>query len=132
MAFMYRPQGLINGPGSGTSDSILARISNKEFIVNAAATERHRLLLENINVGRYRGGGYAGGSSYSSTHISSIDTGVREELRSLRDDFKTLSNDLNDIMNVLDKKTSQPVAIGDEACRRIASTGIAKIKKGKV
>lgn len=43
--------GLIRGPGSGTSDSILARLSNGEFVVNAAATARHLSLLHAINSG---------------------------------------------------------------------------------
>lgn len=44
--------GVIVGPGTGTSDSIRARLSNGEFVVNAAG---HRLagtrLLQNINAG---------------------------------------------------------------------------------
>lgn len=43
--------GYFSGDGSGTSDSNLARISNGEFIVNAAATRRNRQLLESINSG---------------------------------------------------------------------------------
>lgn len=41
--------GYISGPGSGTSDSIPARLSNGEFVVNAQATKRNRSLLEAIN-----------------------------------------------------------------------------------
>ena len=41
--------GVAKGPGTGTSDSINARISNGEFIVNAAATRRHLPLLHAIN-----------------------------------------------------------------------------------
>lgn len=41
--------GLIRGEGTGTSDSIVARVSNGEFVVNAAATAAHRPLLEAIN-----------------------------------------------------------------------------------
>ena len=44
--------GLISGPGSGTSDDILAKVSNKEFIVNAKATKKNRALLEAINTGK--------------------------------------------------------------------------------
>lgn len=44
--------GYVSGPGSNTSDSIPARLSNGEFVVNAAATRRHRQLLEAINSGR--------------------------------------------------------------------------------
>ncbi|UOB09062.1 hypothetical protein MQE23_08355 [Streptomyces sp. HP-A2021] len=53
----YGPEGLISGPGSGTSDSIvamfdsgaMARVSNTEFVVNAASTRRYLPLLEAIN-----------------------------------------------------------------------------------
>jgi tape measure domain-containing protein len=47
----YATGGLISGKGSGTSDSILARVSNGEFVVNAAATSKNRGLLEAINSG---------------------------------------------------------------------------------
>jgi hypothetical protein len=43
--------GKVRGPGTGTSDSILARVSNGEFVVNAAATEQHYELLHAINSG---------------------------------------------------------------------------------
>lgn len=54
--------GYIRGPGTGTSDSINARLSNGEFVVNAAATARNRSLLENINNGVK---GFAGGSGFA-------------------------------------------------------------------
>lgn len=41
--------GRVSGPGTGTSDDIIARLSNGEFVVNAAATERWGPLLEAIN-----------------------------------------------------------------------------------
>lgn len=41
--------GYVSGPGSSTSDSIPARLSNGEFVVNAKATARNRQLLEAIN-----------------------------------------------------------------------------------
>lgn len=47
----YAHGGLINGPGSGTSDSILARLSHGEYVVNAASTARHLPLLEQLNGG---------------------------------------------------------------------------------
>jgi len=57
----YATGGVVRGPGTGTSDSIPARLSNGEFVVNAAATSRHRPLLEAINRDRVQGfaaGGY--------------------------------------------------------------------------
>lgn len=41
--------GLVRGPGTGRSDSIPARLSNGEYVVNAAATRRNLPLLEAIN-----------------------------------------------------------------------------------
>lgn len=44
--------GLVRGPGTATSDSIPARLSDGEYVVNARQTARHRDLLEAINAGR--------------------------------------------------------------------------------
>ena len=50
--------GLVRGPGGPRSDSILARLSSGEYVVNAAASRRHRSLLESINRSpRFQGGG---------------------------------------------------------------------------
>lgn len=43
--------GFLSGPGTGTSDSILARLSNGEYIVNAKSTAKTLPLLEAINAG---------------------------------------------------------------------------------
>jgi hypothetical protein len=48
----YATGGMVRGPGTGTSDSVLARLSNGEYVVNARATAQHRGLLEAINSGR--------------------------------------------------------------------------------
>jgi hypothetical protein len=51
-AFLFlRDGGEIQGPGTGTSDSILARVSRGEFLVNARQTNKYRPLLERINNG---------------------------------------------------------------------------------
>ena len=47
--------GLVRGPGTGTSDSITARVSDGEFLVNAMATRRYLPLLQRIN--SFQGGG---------------------------------------------------------------------------
>jgi len=55
--------GLIRGPGTGTSDSIPARLSNGEFVVNARETGRHLDLLRAINAGElpaFASGGLVG------------------------------------------------------------------------
>ncbi len=66
------PPGLIRGPGGPRDDRILARVSSREFISNAAATQRHLPLLAALNAGRslaealntvpaFAGGGMPGG-----------------------------------------------------------------------
>lgn len=48
--------GIVRGPGTGTSDSIPARLSNGEFVVRASQTQRFRPLLEAINRGQASSG----------------------------------------------------------------------------
>jgi TP901 family phage tail tape measure protein len=43
--------GLLSGPGSSTSDSISARLSNGEYVINAASTKKYQSLLKAINEG---------------------------------------------------------------------------------
>ena len=55
--------GLVFGPGTGRSDSILARLSNGEFVVNSASTRRNLPLLTAINSAPgFQDGGPVGGS----------------------------------------------------------------------
>lgn len=50
--------GFVSGPGGPRDDQIPARLSNGEFVVNAAATRQNRMLLEAINSGRgFKDGG---------------------------------------------------------------------------
>ena len=55
--------GYVSGAGTGTSDSIMARLSDGEFVVNAAATKRNRALLEAINSNERVSVGGGGGSA---------------------------------------------------------------------
>ncbi|MBX9464094.1 MAG: phage tail tape measure protein [Aquamicrobium sp.] len=58
--------GMIYGPGGPTDDRIPVLASDGEFMVNAAATRKHRAILEAINSGslpRFAGGGLVGGGS---------------------------------------------------------------------
>lgn len=62
---MFRDGGMIDGPGSGTSDSILARVSKGEFIVNAKSTKEWAPMLQAINdntLPKFRNGGRVGGN----------------------------------------------------------------------
>lgn len=56
----YATGGLIRGRGTGTSDSILARLSNGEYVIRAAAVQRYGVdFFERINamLPRYASGG---------------------------------------------------------------------------
>ncbi len=71
--------GYISGPGSGTSDSIPAMLSNGEYVVNAASTSKWLPLLEAINSGSKLPGYKSGGPvlslpKYSSGGSVDIDT----------------------------------------------------------
>lgn len=68
--------GLITGPGSGTSDSILMYGSSGEFMMNAKATARYRPVLEAMNSGLpgiipgFAGGGPIGAGSQAAMAYS--------------------------------------------------------------
>ncbi len=56
--------GSVSGPGTGRSDSILARLSDGEFVVNSRAAKKYGPLLSAINSGRvpkFADGGMVGG-----------------------------------------------------------------------
>ena len=55
--FKFATGGFIRGPGTGTSDSINARLSNGEFVVNAQATRNNLGALHAINNGQNVSGG---------------------------------------------------------------------------
>lgn len=66
--------GHVSGPGTSTSDSIPAMLSDGEFVVNAKSTKRHRAMLEAINSGKtlalaaggiVKGGTFAPSNTYA-------------------------------------------------------------------
>ena len=72
----YAAGGSVHGPGTGTSDSINARLSNGEFVVNAGAAARNAALLQSINGGNGNGGpGFARGGSVGGgpINVNSLD-----------------------------------------------------------
>jgi tape measure domain-containing protein len=65
--------GGVSGPGTSTSDSIPAMLSDGEYVVNAAATRKHRQLLDTINSGRvphFAKGGPANGIAHASASMA--------------------------------------------------------------
>jgi hypothetical protein len=71
--------GYISGPGTGTSDSIPARLSDGEYVINAAATKRYKPLLDKINSGTVKmaNGGMAMSTSKMESLLASMLTLMR-------------------------------------------------------
>ena len=72
--------GYISGPGSGTSDSIPARLSDGEYVINASATRRNKSLLDKINSGGPVGYA-AGGAVTSNARMESLLQSILVTLR---------------------------------------------------
>lgn len=73
----YASGGLVTGPGTGTSDSIRAMLSNGEYVVPAARVPANISVLENIRLGRADG---------------QNNRELIAEVRSLRDEVRSLRN----------------------------------------
>lgn len=70
--------GPVVGPGSGTSDSVLANLSNGEFVVNASSARAFRPLLESINSNRpsFARGGFVPPSMPGRAGLSGLTKGI--------------------------------------------------------
>ena len=56
--------GYISGPGTATSDSIPALLSNGEYVIKASAVSQYgRGFFESLNARRFASGGYVGGGA---------------------------------------------------------------------
>ena len=102
------PGGLIRGPGTGTSDSILAAVSNREYIVRAMAVRKYGTgFLDQLNAGTLnpdrlagamgggRGGAVEGGDSMSvNLTINGRETG---RLSGSRSSVQNLVDSLHEI-----------------------------------
>ena len=101
--------GRIDGPGTGTSDSVLARVSNGENVITASATDYYgQSFMDAINAKRLPryadggrvggGGGHAGPSSDAGgvvVNIYGADNGARTEQRDGSDGRKYLDVFIN-------------------------------------
>ena len=71
----YANGGHVKGAGTGTSDSIMARLSNGEFVINAKATKTWLPLLEQINGGilpKFATGGMVGGNMSQPSNVDLV------------------------------------------------------------
>ncbi len=116
--------GMVVGPGGPTDDRVPILASNGEFVLNAAATARHRPLIEAINDNRLPqlagggpvvsfpsgGGGSAGGVGGARVTVNLIGAppGTRVEQRQSDDG----GVDLDIIMEQIDQRVGQNIAEG--------------------
>jgi hypothetical protein len=76
--FGFAQGGHVRGPGSGTSDSIMAMLSNGEFVVNAKAAQANLPLLEAMNNGdlpKFASGGQVGPVNNTAMKSSKVSGG---------------------------------------------------------
>lgn len=73
--------GLISGPGGPRDDAIPAMLSDGEFVVNAAATSRHRSLLESINGQKFANGGLVRKFATGGSVTKAIDAQYQKAIR---------------------------------------------------
>jgi len=58
--------GIVTGPGTGTSDSIPAMLSNREYVVKASSVQKYgTAFFDSVNAQRFASGGQVGASSAS-------------------------------------------------------------------
>jgi len=80
--------GYIAGPGSGTSDSIPAWLSNGEYVINAKSTKKFLPLLHAMNASKFATGGPVGFASGGEVDFSGIMAIIQAGAFSL-DDLRT-------------------------------------------
>lgn len=72
--------GYIAGPGTATSDSIPALLSNGEYVIKAAAVSQYgRGFFDQLNARRFASGGYVGGTG-SAPALMASNSGVKVEV----------------------------------------------------
>ncbi|MCF3156652.1 phage tail length tape measure family protein [Pseudomonas juntendi] len=105
--------GYVSGSGTGTSDSIPARLSNGEFVVNAKATSRNRELLEAINSNER--------VSFASENLS-VTKGSKGRTEGQQSDGGGRPVAVNQVFNVNGDVSPQTVAMIEQMGMRVAKS----------
>ncbi|MFD9603324.1 phage tail tape measure protein [Streptomyces sp. NPDC059970] len=121
----YYPEGgAVFGPGTGTSDSIPALISNGEYVVKAASVQKYGVaMFDRLNAGRFASGGL-NGFTYTPTGASVLGgpTDAKSRYDKEVEDLKKAWEDLTKALADAKKKAD---AVKD------AEKNLAKVRKGK-
>ncbi len=83
--------GLVSGPGGPVDDQIEAMLSNGEFVVNAAQTQKYLPTLQQINDGTFTGVG--GATSETIARFINIFKTAVEKFNTVVGDFSTVLSD---------------------------------------
>lgn len=81
IASFFATGGYVSGPGTGTSDSIPAMLSDGEFVINAKSTKKYLPLLQALNSGKlpkFATGGLVGAAVMAAPAMAAIDTSSKE------------------------------------------------------
>jgi TP901 family phage tail tape measure protein len=94
--------GYVKGPGTPTSDSILARVSNTEFIARSAAVKYYGLdffkAVNAMRFPRYATGSYGYGPGNPSPQGQQIHVNVTQNYPTTRDPIKKLKQDAQAVL----------------------------------
>ncbi|MDP4024463.1 hypothetical protein Q8W71_17700 [Methylobacterium sp. NEAU 140] len=123
-AFMkYATGGWVNGPGTSTSDSVVARLSAGEFVMSAAAASRYGPLLEAMNDDRpvtvaapVRPAIASGGDGDLIAEVRAL----RDEVAALRGDVRE-GNDIAEAGHLGTASATRAVGAGIDKGNRVAS-----------
>lgn len=119
--------GQIIGEGTGKSDSILARLSNGEFVVNAKATKEHLPLLQSMNSGVLPG--FAGGTKGPIGEVfSQIDP--KKQVQELTVGNVKVKLDLTDFLNTISdiKDSNLSLSKNTDALAKSLKSSLATIE----
>lgn len=94
--------GPVWGAGTSTSDSIPARLSNGEFVVNSRATSRHRELLEAINSHGYASGGIV--TDLKRNNFNAVQPGINAFLRNIHSTLQQVAGMFQSAVNQTGKQ----------------------------
>jgi TP901 family phage tail tape measure protein len=82
----YEPGGNVRGPGTGTSDSIPAMLSNGEYVIKADSVKKYGTeTFDALNAGKFADGGYA--SDIPHFRLGGLTTPIKNLLGSLVSKF---------------------------------------------
>lgn len=106
--------GRITGPGSGTSDSIPAWLSNGEYVVNARSASRYLPELDAMNAGAFAAGGRVGFASGGKVSVGGVSVST-SQWRSLgqqlgKDFLKTMSDGSASQIASLDSRLEKAIS----------------------